>query len=291
MSILQLAAQGVLECIYKCLYNLESRLAFFTLHTFRERLGMWPPPGFLMFPNVTWGVNDSRWGECRKCQDHTDVALASSSQRGAWPWSLVWGKVSGNHLQPEGLHPAAPLVEMSLVSPQCSVVVRTMLWGQPGPPMKGCWWSAWCRVASLRGGVGVSLGLKVLMASLWSWPIVLWAFEFWSGNKEEHFIWGCQQWNGWSHVWSLWREMCRWSVWNRRLWGDVGWVILEKTLWASSHGTSISAESHREWNTFPWRGWSQDGAQVPLLCDSCLSPVTGAVTTWQVSLFDKAANS
>lgn len=40
--------------------------------------------------------------------------------------------------------------------------------GTAWPPMKGCWWSAWCRVASLRGGVGVSLGVKVLMASLWS---------------------------------------------------------------------------------------------------------------------------
>lgn len=142
------------------------------------------------------------------------------------------------------------------------------------------------------GGVGVSLGVNVLMASLWSRPIFLWAFEFRSGNKEGHFMLGCQLWNGWTHVWFLWREWCRWSVWKRVCGAMLAQLSWKRLYERADVGppASMSAQSHGEWHTFPWGGWSEDGAQVPLLCDSWLSPVTGAVTTRQVLLFGKPAN-
>jgi len=54
--------------------------------------------------------------------------------------------------KPERLHPTAPLVEHSLASPWCSVMVRGNAVGIAWPRVKGYWCSARCRVASLVVG-------------------------------------------------------------------------------------------------------------------------------------------
>lgn len=174
LSVLQPAFRNVLITSRTGLLS-----SFYTI----SGLGMRPPPGFLMFPGITWGLC---WGEQR-----SHWLGFSASQEEASPWCLVWRESHRNHLQ----HYAGGIASYS-----------TLVWTLFGVSLVLCT-SKEQLCEDTQALCNRVLVLSLLHRGLLAWwgrcepwsecahdlPVLvtrhLVAFWIWSGNKE-NFIWG-----------------------------------------------------------------------------------------------------